>query len=1610
MWDILGNIHKFFNGNQSAQTPYDANKKLNFGVALDASKNMPKNPTSYNDYVEKARASGVNAAEFVLKPVTYTIGELDKKTNGNLTKALMAGTGNVRSNYAFISDLARKDVGMGFMATLGVVGGGILGGLGGFAVGLAAGGVGAIPGAIAGFGIGSGLAGKAERSLSKSGTFDALDKTIKTSAKLSETAVGQEKYNFGRDVVHAASNVSGWKTLGDTSKGFGALTSGLINFGFEVSAAPDIKGVKLAGVATKSTVLGGTAAKLSGPVEKALAKLTNEEGRQAKRTAADIDLHAKTGAGEQTVYSDLYKYNQENNAVTIQQHSNFKGNEYGQVGAALVAGKDFETQSLIYRIGRGDKDALAKLEAKDAATYAEMQRYDGAISFMESAGSQKAVLGFYSTSQNRILPLSATNAIDKKIVQEELKVLRAEKSWLDNALNMRDALPTDRTVSKFKFIEAQKRDLSKQRVALGLEQGSVKLLGKELNDKAIDITTRETMRGKVMQTFYQKNGISAVVRFVHRTFDDAPHQTVNYNDVLQSNGRVRTTARMAVRKKAYTPEEAIKFTDDFARLANEGDKNLLIESFTKQMITNLANKYKIPENLKDDIVAQHLKMTRDNVRKAKEANSKNEAYFFDDTTGTGEIIHDPQLVSQLANGGYLPDIELIDKAMKSWTKRKGKEASLPMNTMYLGASALDEFQSLWRTFTLGRIGFPINIIRDSTLRAYGDGVLFDMMRQLGSDAIEALSQSNNSVAKIKRITAARLDPNKNLTKIRAEVEYYEKIIAGSEQMLKDAGYDVLNPPKTLSSEIIKHLDYVQKAKTELTAIRSVRDAIEAKIPSKVVSRKTQTYGGVEGFQRYDGGVQGQIMLEKIRGQDTIRGLLASNSELGMANIRRDRDGGHAVVALENEDLHMSSWINALNNHLAQDPIARKIMAGKMSEKEIVQYIRSYESGSYLERFGFVKDLGRELRPSDAQYVYNRVLTVVNKIAPDTTLHPLILDGTINSNILKKMYPDLGTRPTVITDLTKDLLGQSTFVQSFNKGLKDKVAWLATVPTSRLSYNPYFNVKYQQKLQNMVAMANIQGRKLTEKDQRHFESVARAHALNELRSKINAFSRDMNYHSIVNYFIAFFPAIVEQYRAYGKIMLDHPEFPYKIATISQIPNYIGNVQIDAFGDEYIPVNLPLLGMQGRLPTSWFNAINPTGGQLLSPGPLGGVAMNELSKKINFEGKIGDLLLPFGTSANHFAPLTPNTLRRGGQAWQAYFTKNGEQFNKDVNMIMQKEHFDFVEENHRQPTKTELADMYSTGKDNAISLSLLRALGAGILPLQPKYVTPLQVYSDLFAKYSKDFGSEGTERFLDDYPDYFMITNSLSDSTSGIRPNDTAVALVRKNGKVIENIIASMGEKGNLSALGAIFNDENYAFSSSAQAYLVSNSIPGTKQKFKEQGAALDNSRSSIVNKGWADYNKMIEIVSDEITKSNYDPGSGYGMAILKQYKDAFTEQMRTQNNLWYEEKQGSGFQKKLVDTISAVTTAVNTPGLWQDLAKQDRWHTIVEYLNFRYDVYDVLKYRQTGIDSDKAIDIRFAADAKVAELRKQNIEFGKFYDRYFSNDDFSYVVEEPFGGQ
>ena len=1658
IWDSFARTQEIFSKYKQTTGPFNADKKLKFGIAMDIAKNTPANPAYYsktiaeakqqiaaaprptpspgakpvpvtakapgkpfspNDALETGRQVLLNtASQTIGKPsgivalgaagatvgsvipvvgtgvgavggaltgtAMYGIAELDKASDGKVSKALMSGTKGVRSNYAFISDVAKHDAALGFWSTLALIGAGVAG----TAAVIASGGT-AAPAVAAGL-LAMYGAGKAERAAAEKGVFDSISKEIKQSAILSQSAVGQERYNFGRDAMHLAAAATGIKTLGDTTKGIGAIGSGILNFIGETGTSPDIKALQLGGKLARAATVGGITTKTEGPLVAFVEKVTNEPARQAQRLADDVEVLKKTAAGEVTPYTPLFKFLRETDLTTAQQRVEFRGNEIGQIGLPLVVGKTDSEIALVLRISRGDATALEELSTVHPSTFAQLMRYEGMLDMVEQSGSQRVAYGFTRADGSNIV-LSKKLAGNTAIVEAELQDLMSRFTDLNKMLKL-DSAMQDRTVSSIRGVEALRNDIAKQRAA------------SKLGAAVDDITTRETRAGKIMQKIYTNNGaVGAIIRKIERTTDDAPHMTVNFNDMVTGSSRVRTTTRVAVEKRLIAPEEGRLLYNSFINAKTEAEKMAVLEKYEVRIFEQLGNKHGVPGMMVDQVLKEYLYVTKKNKAASVEAKSSNKAYMVDDV---GEAIQDPQLISQLANGHYLPDVELLDKAFARFAKKYGEEASLPINVALMGKIMLDEFQSVWRSLTLARAGFPINIMRDSTLRAWGDGALFYMIKDMSSTSLDNILHAENKISEIRNWTKVVTNKNANIKYIRQEMNTRDAALKGIPDILKRAGYDAADP-KTLTPEIQKVLDYQKQVQSIRDGLSTREQQLVAGKQEKIVGRNSANYFGVDQYQFPKGGAGrfGKMSYDKIRGKEDLRGLLASGRELDMASIRRDRTGGHVIVPDQfNEKLHLKSWETVLNNALANDDIARMILGQKMTEKEIISWIKSEKSGDYIQRFGYDPTLKRNLKYADAEHIYNRVLNAINQFAPDTKLWKPILDNTLDVITLKKLYPSWQDRPTIITDLAEDLTGKTKGPRMITEFLNDAVAWMATQPTSKLSYNPYFNVKYQHNLQKMVALANSQGRKLSEMEQDVFEATARAHAMGEFKSKINAFNRDMNYPGAISHILAFFPALVEQFRAYGKITMENPEFAGKIIAMQHIPEYLGNVQVDQYGTEYVDVALPLLGIHGRLPAKWFNPINPTGGHIISFGPAPTFLANEIAQQVDLPKKFVELVLPFGVQANSTMALTPNTLRKLGQLFQAKFSKDSAQVNKDNNMFMEMYRYDFEQKYHVKPNAADITSIEKRARKDAVWLSMLRFIGSGILPAQPTYVTPLQVYADLLNKYNEQYGADGVERFTQDYPDYYLLADKLTDSTSGLRSDDTAVALAKKNPDAIEKMVAS---RIDLRALGAVFNDDDYAFSSAAQAYLVSNSIPGTKQKFKEQGEALANHTSSIVNNGWKQWNKMIETVTQELINNDppYDVSHGYGAAVLDTYKKNFMTAMETQNNLWYQEKVGAGFAKRLNDTVQVLTIAANTPQLWADLAKQPRWHSVVEYLNFRYEMFDALKARGTTLNTSKATDLAQAARAKVAELRRTDTNFGKFYDRYFDGDDFSFVYDE-----
>ena len=1593
MWDILGNISKFYRDvSNSSETP---SKQLNFGQAKDMADSFPKDAS----WLEKTRLSVMNfgksklgsevistavgavagarfgglpgavvgAAAGSLTPPTTQL--VDKKTGGKLSKALVAGQNEIRSNYAYKMELYNNDVSLAILSTFGMG----LGAVGGAAAGFKAAGV---RGIKSGAALGIAAESKLERSVAKTDTANKLYSGLKKAALTAESQAGQEEHNFGRDVtaftLASASKIQGNSYTGDITKGLPAITSGILNIALEWGPyAPDMAAFSAAGAVGAKVFVNPIASR---SIKTNNSILTNLQAKErANNLAEHIDLIDRTANGEKTIYTPIMDFIEKNDAATLINHP-FFNQDTTRVAASLFAGQDKQTQALLFKVGAGDKDALVLLEKQAADKAVEIERYEGKYQVVSING----------------VPTVTFPGVSIKQREAALAAMRKKEDWLNESLQL-DSRLQNRTVSKFAYLDKLRADMAENATAIKLETG---ITGQ-----------RRTMPGEIIQTIYQSSGLSTPIRYMNRLSDDAPHSTVDFNNVIESQDRVRTNIRAAVKKGALDPAEAQNSFNKFLNSRNETEKLDMIEKHNEVVIKGLAAKYNIAEVEAQHIVDAYNANNRTLIKNAKSAKELKAAYMVD-PMNPEELLRDPQLVTQLANGSYLVDIENVDRALAKWAGENklkrftSKEWDKQKNIEWAavrGKEAADYVMSHWRGLTLLRGGYPLNIIRDSSVRLWGQMQLLETLMMAGKDFLPFVGNTLNTVGKIETWQKISTRPKARVVNIRKNINSRVTTLQSLETQLAKKGYDVNNPPKNVNPDLLGDIQIHANLKANIDALRAQEANLVANLQSpKKLRDGTFEEGGMT-FNDGRSGRFGQTALDEVYGGSDIRRALASAHDLAIENASRGRTGGAALTATKDEALHLQTWESILNNQLRYDEVSRRVMKGD-SKADIVAWLRSSAGARTLSRMGISK--------KDAGVLVEQSRAMLDWYAPSQKMRDLVLADKMTILELKKLYPDINSRPVVISDVVSDNMMTSNARKDALSFIQNGVKWLSTQPTGVLLNSPYFEVLYRQKIEEMVSVAATQGRILGEKDKLHFERVAREFAVAKQKNTLNAFHRDMNYNGAVQYMIAFFPALVEQFKSYGRIAYEHPEFIVKATRIKMLPEQFAEVQVDQYGTEYVEVTVPSTGLKARLNTSWFNPVNPTGGAFLSAGPGLAIPYNELAKRVNLEGKFTDLVLPFGVQANSLNAIKPNTVKRLWELFDASQKKNS-QFNKDANMLLMQKRYNFKQENHREPTNKEFLAMSESVKDDAVSLSILRFVSSLTLPTQPRYVTPISAHADILGKYINQYGmDEGSRKFAEKYPDYFLLATHLSDSTSGINPNRTTMELIKNNPKAIEKITGTIGES-NLGVLGAIFRDDTGAFSKEAALYLESSSIPGTSQKFKNTADYRQANRSNIVSQGWDDWNKLITIVTEEMDAAGYSVASGYGKAVMDVYKEQFIAAQKEKNPIWYSEKTAGPdlSLSKLEDTVTTVTIALTDPKIWKVLSKQPLMHTIADYMDMRYDVNQILTESNITYNSQAGAALKEKVNIIVEDMKKKDINFGKWYERYFGNDDFSYVYQE-----
>lgn len=1589
IWDFIGNISKFYKDQVNQSYPGAA--QIKFGQAIDIADKLPKNEstleearqavvgfskTSIGGKIVAGAGGAVVGGKLLGLPGLIIgagagLGISESKTAGKL---LMTGTNEVRSNYAYTRALADDNLATAMLSTF-TAG---IAGIAGAAAGLKAGG---IRGVKPGFALGVAAEKKLERMFAQTDVAQDIEKNLNKAALIAESADGQERYNFGRDVVSFSSavrqKVIGGGPAADLNKGAPAIASGFINAFLEWGPlAPDMAAFTAGGAVLNRAAVAPVATSVKSRRTLGRVMTAIETKQLAADRAKNFDLIQRAANGETNRYTPVMEFIEKSDAATLTQHPLFQG-ESNRVAATIFAGQTKETQALLFGAAQGYSKAIEALRIKAADKALEINKFEGA----------------YNITYINGVPTMTHPKVTQKAILDSLERLRKEEVWLDDALSIRSTMQM-RTVAKSSYIEKLRIDTAENKLSRNLETGVV--------------GPRMTAPGRILQTIYQSNGLGTPIRFMNRLSDDAPHSTVNFNDVVNSQDRVRTNIRSAVKYGGIDATESQNWFNQFVKATNETDKFAVVERLNSEIIKNVSAKYGISDLMAEEIISAHNKNNRIMITNAKSSKELKQAFMFDPADPT-QLLHDPQLVSQLANGSYLVDVKNMDAALARWagenklkrfTGSATKEQTRIEAAAYLGKDAADYVLAQWRGLTLMRAGYPMNIIRDSSLRLWGTMDLLSTLMQAGEDFLKGATKGVNTVQDIKYWRNVATNPKARLKHISREIDRRNIFLTKLEANLKTAGYDVNNPPAKynvtdLQNSIDSHAELQQK----ITDLRIDEAALLTKFNPKTANNSTFEYNGTT-YETARAGRFGEMLSEQIYGQHDLRRALSSSDELAIQNASRGRSGSKALVASTNEKKHLQAWESVLNNQIRFDEVARFIMEQR-PHAEIIAWLNGPAGSAgfnYRTRMGYNKQ-------ESARYI-TQVEDMLDWFTPSQQLRDSILKDTLDIKELVKQYPDVNSRPDVLTDVIDDGLGLSSARKIGLGFIKDAVAWMATQPTGRLINSPYFEVAYQQKIQELASVATLEGRILTKADSDHFSKIARGYAINKQRNTLNAFHRDMNYNGITSYMMAFFPALVEQFRAYGRITYDHPEFIVKAARLKMLPESSMEVKTDQYGEEYVEANIPFFGLKGRFKTSWFDPLNPTGGSILSAGPVLSVPYNELAKRVDMDGQFSDLVLPFGVQANSLNALKPNTVKKFFEAWGG-IKKNGETFNKDANMLFMQERKDFNDEFHRQPTQKEFAKMQQRAADKASSLSILRFVSSLTLPSQPRYVTPITAHADILGKLIVEHGQTiGTEMFIDKYPDFFLLATSLSDSTSGINPNKTTMALVKNNSDTILKITSIIGSE-NLGVLGSIFRDDNGEFSKQASIYLEQSDIPGVGQKFKNYKDYVQSNRANIVAEGWNDWSNFNTIVKDAVETDGYTVASGYGKAVLDAYKEQFIEGMKEKNPMWYADKTAGPALalSKLEDTVSAVTIALSTPKMWKVLSKQPVMHTIAEYMSLRYDVNQVLNEVGGSYSSERMDYLREKVVTIVEDMKSKDINFKRWHERYFDNDDFSYVYTE-----
>jgi hypothetical protein len=301
---------------------------------------------------------------------------------------------------------------------------------------------------------------------------------------------------------------------------------------------------------------------------------------------------------------------------------------------------------------------------------------------------------------------------------------------------------------------------------------------------------------------------------------------------------------------------------------------------------------------------------------------------------------------------------------------------------------------------------------------------------------------------------------------------------------------------------------------------------------------------------------------------------------------------------------------------------------------------------------------------------------------------------------------------------------------------------------------------------------------------------------------------------------------------------------------------------------------------------------------------------------------------------------------------------------------------------------------------------------IMPFAPRFDSPYKFYLDKSREYKRVYGLDADAKFLQDYPEFFSFSASLSSNPTGVQSSVQATNNINKYSGLVGEL-AKIEPK----LVGLVVNNPSgYEFSQAAYNYLYNKRVASdSPQKFLSSQSPAEAQRKNEAEKGWIIYNQFSDAIDNELQKRNLSSVQQNGAEDLKYYKEQIIQKLSVQTDnegkpiadpktgqfvqtAWYNDYLDSD-GSKTNRVIVGLGTILNDEKFVKDNRNNTTWKSVSTYLDFRKAIATELAKRDVkSIEAKANADLKYYYDAIVSKLKNDDkLGFSYLYERFLSQD-------------